>query len=119
MNSNQIRHLIEETINDYNLKKIDLPVFIGIMRSYYGVIDTMREVRDGRSTNRAILKNYIDRYIETAKTLDGTWESDIAEKCCKTCKRSYEVCNEGLTGCNVKAGRLLDSNRMCYNWCEK
>lgn len=116
MNSNQIMAMVRNTIDDYKLKKIDLPVFIGIMRSYYPVINDMRELRDGCSTNRKRLKNFIDGEIETAKTLDGTWISNDEKQCCVTCGHSYPILNEGLTGCNVKSGRLIPSERVCCFW---
>lgn len=116
MNSNQIMSMIQQTMDDYKLKKIDIDIFIGIMRSYYPVISSMRELPMWHSTNRRILRNYIDREIETAKTLDGTWISIEEGKNCETCGHSYKILNEGLTGCNVKAGRLVPSERVCPFW---
>lgn len=116
MNSNQIYSMVRNTINDYNLKKIDLDVFIAIMRSYYPVVNSMRQLYIRHSTNRSLLINYINSESEKAKTLDGTWISDDETKCCDTCKYSYPILNEGLTGCNVKSGRLLPSDRLCCLW---
>lgn len=119
MNSNQIMRMIDCTTDDYYLKKIDLSVFVAIMRSYYPVINAMRELSDGQSTNRRRLINYVDAKIETAKTFDGTWVSNDVETCCNTCKNSYAILNASLTGCNVRSGRLLPSERICCNWCAK
>lgn len=119
MNSNQIYGMIRHTIDDYKLKKINLDIFIGIMRSYYPVINAMRTISMDRSTNKQYLINYINSEIETAKTLDGTWISNDENRCCATCAYSYELLNDGLTGCNVKSGRLLPSERVCCLWLDK
>lgn len=119
MNSNQIMNIIRKTTDDYKLKKINIEIFISIMRSYYPIVNSMRELPMGNSTNRQRIKRYIDSEIETAKTLDGTWISIEDNKNCETCKYSYPILNEGLTGCNVKQGRLLPSDRVCSLWSKK
>jgi hypothetical protein len=111
--------IIRKTTDDYKLKKIDLQIFISIMRSYYPIVDSMRELPMGNSTNRRRIKNYINSEIETAKTFDGTWISIDENKTCETCKYSYPILNEGLTGCNVRSGRLLPSDRVCSLWFKK